>query len=913
MKKIIFLTFILYGLNGIGQVPKKSFAESLSASEIASDVKGEANANSSGDLSLSVPLITVQSKTMSFPVALNYTSGITVGQKSGPVGLGWVMPFGSIVRDYGAFEPDYTATNSEINMNNNNGTYDGRILPDIDPYYYNKDLTYELQSELGDVGTSGLSVPDHYHVNVPGFYSNTFWNRSQSAFAPFQWQFEETVPYKVKHTVKNFQIAQEFSRINEANLGDLNNADKADKTKFDRNYSYAAAIGLLPFVHNGSVAVPTSGGSDFNPSSSEKIVKYDDFESFTITDDNGVQFIFGRPLRGQKYIFSEDPYWSTVNKNGDTHNAGSEGNFWKTDFIAEWLLTEIRSPDFVDVNNNGKADDEDLGDWIRIEYTEPEKVEGYKLLASTNADSWEKVPAYREWSNLSQTDRASSLMFEKAYVTKIITPTQQIDFTISQRYDVDHDYYSKPANKVAGEWFYEDRQFTTSGGSSTDFDILYPVESMKYDQIRIKDKSKDTILYSNEDRMVKTIDFNYAEKGSSDELAVSHYLIRDENNNDRLIDKPSEGSTIDIGDYYTSSGRGKTTLMGLTFYSSAESEEDKEEYEFEYGNNPSYDEIHKREIVRKRLYPSIRQSSWGDSPLFDAIALNPINYYTQEDSAAGTISVDPSEFLIDCPYTEVYEKVTLANNTERLAYLDNEVLPVGGVIYEETVLHELHPVKDVMNYAIHPNGIQNKDAWSLTKVTYPTGASISFEYGLDNFEHAEDEVSWSIKSDEVPMIEEYNELARRRSRVQDVANQLNIGSVDKTLTAALKFDLTSNSGGVRLKKKIIDNGIDDPITISYAYGDGHYSGLPQVFIQNNYAAFNSFISRERKRHDPEKATYNNAYASHLPGWVNDYKNKMNAMVFTDVDIDRISSNHYYEFVKETFENGAFNKKNIWQS
>jgi RHS repeat-associated protein len=889
------------GIAGFSQVPVKSFAESLAASQTASDTKGDAVTSSSGDLNLSVPIVTVKSRTMSFPVALNYTSGITVNQQSGPVGLGWEMPFGSIKRDYGAFEPDYTANNSEINMKNNNGVYDGRILPDINPFYYNKDLTYELNSDMGE---SGNSIADEYHVNVPGFFSNTFFNSSDNELNPFQWTFQEYVPYKVDNSIRNFEVAQEFSRINEANLGDLNFSDRSLKTEFDRGYSYAAAIGLLPFVHNGHVEVPSAGG-DYNPTGDDKVVRYDDFESFTITDDNGVQFIFGRPLRGQKYIISEDPYWSTVNKNGDNHEVGTEGNFWKTDFIAEWLLTEIRTPDFVDVNNNGKADDEDLGDWIRIEYTQPEKIEQYFLLASSLSGSAEKVPSYREWSNFSQSDRASSLMFEKAYVTKIITPTQEIDFTISKRYEVDHDYYSKPANKVAHEWFYEDRQFLTAGGTAEDFDILYPVETMKYDTIRIKNKSKDHSVYSTENHVLGAVVLNYAEKGSAEELAVSNYLIRNANNEDRLIDRPSEGNTIDIGDYYTNEGRGKTTLLGLTFYSDKVKEDDTQVYQFEYANNPSYSEIHKREIVRKRLYPSIRQSNWQDNTLFDPVAINEINYYEEGGTLA---AVHPSEFLIDCPYEEVYEKLSLPTNTQRMYYLHNEILPAGAAVVESTIPHVLHPVKDVMNYAINPDGTQNKAAWSLTKITYPTQASIGFEYEADDFVLSEDEVLWTIESDEIPLIKEYNELARRRSRTQDVANQINTGKYDKTLTAAFSMELKSSSGGVRLKKKIINDGIHDPIEIQYNYGDGHFTALPAAFVQNAYSSFNSFVSRERKRHDWEKLFYHSAYPSYLAGWKNDYDEKMNQFAFTSVAVDKVKSTHFYEYIEEVYENGASRKK-----
>src|SRR5688572_13899453 len=112
MKYLVLLLAVVTGTALAQNAPAKTFAENIAGTAISNEVSGESTSNSGGDLNLTVPLVTVQSRTMSFPIELIYTSGITVDQQSGPVGLGWVMPVGSIVRDYGAFEPDYTSTSS---------------------------------------------------------------------------------------------------------------------------------------------------------------------------------------------------------------------------------------------------------------------------------------------------------------------------------------------------------------------------------------------------------------------------------------------------------------------------------------------------------------------------------------------------------------------------------------------------------------------------------------------------------------------------------------------------------------------------------------------------------------------------------------------------------------------------------
>lgn len=912
MKYLLIVVAAVFAGNLVAQnAPAKTFSENIAGTAIANDVSGNASTSSGGDLNLTVPLVTVQSRTMSFPLELIYSSGITVDQQSGPVGLGWVMPIGSIVRDYGAFEPDYTSTSSEINMENRNGGNDGWLHFDeteniqINPSVNNQDLTYEVTSDLG---YGGNGVPDNYHVSVPGFFSNTFFNGADED--AHQWIFHNDVPYLVNHEVKNYEISQEFSRINEANLGSTNFDNAEDKEVFIKTGSYAAAITVPPYASGAYVWNPGSESTGFNPTGDDRLVKYDDFESFTITDDNGYKFVFGRALRGQKYLISEDPYWSTINYDAAAFNTSysSEGNFWKIDYIAEWLLTEILSPDYVDENENGIADDGDLGDWIRFEYTEPVKMEATKLLGA-GADVMLEVPMYREWTNFSQTDRASSLMMEKAYLTKIITPTQELDFTISQRFEVDHDYFDKPANKVGNEFFYEDRKFDLYGNAA-DFDVSYPIETMKYDEIKVIDKSRDYTLYATDSPTLALIKLTYAEKGSEDELAVSNYLIRDNDDQSRGIDPPSEGVDAEIGDYYTEDGRGKTTLLGVTLYSSTLSEDDKQEYEFEYENNPSYSEIHKREIVRSKMFPSIRQSNWDGSTLFDPVALNEISYFTEDDPLT-PFEVSPFEFLIDIPYQEYHEMVSgVSDYEEILTYLDTDVLPLTATIISVPIDHELYAVKDVFNYAVLPNGELNSDAWSLTKVTYPTGGTLEFEYEFDEFNLSEDESEWAIPSDGIPLIAEYNDLAKMRSKYQSLANLFNVGTYKKKLYANLVIDLPSEGGGVRLKSETINDGINTPVVIEYEYGDGHFSALPSVYVQNCYSAFNSFISIERDRHSEEHLKYSFEYSLDPLFVKNDFDTKMRYFAFTDVTVESANSTHFYEFIDKVYANGAKNRRHF---
>ncbi|MBK7388614.1 MAG: hypothetical protein IPI23_05945 [Bacteroidetes bacterium] len=188
-------------------------------------------------------------------------------------------------------------------------------------------------------------------------------------------------------------------------------------------------------------------------------------------------------------------------------------------------------------------------------------------------------------------------MKEVAYISQIETPIEKLDFTTSQKFDVDHDYFKRPANYLGNLYYIWDNiafQGTTTINDA--FKIEFPIETKKYDQINIKSAfsniAKSTIL------------FKYAAKGSTNELAVSNYLIIDNNNQENWITRASQ-NTQNLNYHYfnysdptkkacfldiinSSTGRGKTTLLGVDIFPEDDlSSSEKKSYKFEYNNNPS--------------------------------------------------------------------------------------------------------------------------------------------------------------------------------------------------------------------------------------------------------------------------------------------------------------------------------------
>ncbi|MDX2361572.1 MAG: RHS repeat-associated core domain-containing protein [Crocinitomicaceae bacterium] len=914
IKNLVCLLFAFMPLLSFSQVPEKTFTEQLDGIETTSTelTQNASTDNSSigqaGAMSTSVPLITVSSRTMQFPLQLQYSAGIKVDQQSGPVGLGWAMPVGSIVRDYGAFEPDYTSTTFEADMENVNPVgqginFDGYLNPSnlaMDPKKHNELLIYDVIS--ADHDRREIPLSDFYRMNVAGFGANSFWNGgnvTEETEEPHQWLWTERETWDIEHTVKTYRIQQEFSSINEANMG---LPYHTNKNNFDFTGSYAAAIGVLPYVKNASVGNPSS----YLFLGNEAWVEYEDFESFTVTSGDGTKYIFGRALRGQKFVFSDNPYWS-VQPNNDGTGEIANGDFWKIDYVAEWLLTEIRSVDYEDLNNNGVADDGDAGDWIRFEYTESTKFE------TSEVTPLSEVPMHREWSNFSQTDRASSLMRERAYLTKIITPVQELDFTISERFDVNHDYFTKPANQLTGgnDYYYENRQYGTQG-SATDFDIFYPVETMKYDSIYVKSKMIDENLYTNENLITGAIVLDYADQGSSEQLAVSEYLIRDNANVQHpLADNPSTGGSFDIEDYTdgTADKRGKTTLLAVHMLGGDLNSADRTSYEFEYAFNPSFDEFHKRDIVRKYAFPSLRTGS-GIAHSIGSIAYNEFEF-----NALGTVGntavhsvIIPDDFKIDFPYEEVLYKMDYSA-TSHSDYISNGYTGLeGNQLLAFPITHPIKPIKDVFGFMYAQNCSICPEAWSLTGITYPTGGEVSFEYEQATFLKSTDETNWNISENQFPIITDYNEFAKKRSYVQDAYNQhaiiegvgIGVNNLQKELTATFEVEMPSNYG-IRLKSKQINDQINPIVTIDYTYSNGHFTSAPAEYVQSYTGAYNAFIQRENQRHSWEYDNYgpNTSYT--------DFKDRMRHASITGFSLDEYQAIFFYETIDESYSDNSFSR------
>ncbi len=847
---LVLFSYALFGQRTVeDHVQSMSMAHELnqpeSSFQASADLNNISSINKSGDLNASIPLIVVKGKELQLPINLNYQAGIKIDQKSSPVGLGWNISFGSIIRDYGAFEPDYYETTVETDMINVESDAVGDLSKTTraNVLHRHKNLPYQGL----DGSDNERMTPDLYHINLPGQGGNTFWNMG-SAGAAHNFTWEEFQNWTVEHTPETFTFNQEISRINEINNPNASNSAAN---------SFAAAIIIPPYVQDRDFkqlvfgdAPPT--GYDWGVLEEDRIISYRDFGEFIITTEDGTQYVFGRPLRGQKYLMDNDPFWSLVHGKTGAIDANTPtsveeilaqdgsvlGEFWKIDFIREWLLTEVRSAGYRDANQNCIADDGDEGDWIRIEYTEPTQQED--LVVSTNITLPVDVPKHREWSSFSRTDKESSLMTERAYVTKIVTPVEQYDFTLSERFDVDHDYFSVPLNNGGIGSGTNNHWYANNNIGSHDTKVKYPVEVMKYDQIQHSVRVTRLITQSSGDggvviptktgcseldplpqyelldsSVVSTIEFNYAAKGSAEELAVSDYLILDnsktENNIGQYEPNAELGFVFDIEDYDAGDARGKTTLLGLTIYPEDDLlSSDAKKFSFEYGFNPSFNPIHKHEILKMEYYPSIR------------------------------CSYSRARFVPDKTFIPTLSPFSTVNNVVGTAFAN-----------QLTTDNSSSTCMTNLGYYDDPSTSQFEgDAWSLTKITLPEGGSISFDYEKDETDFT---TTFSnildvdgLVPNRLPSIMNYNSIAAAKAAVQSKINTDENNGL-KTLTPT--FSTPEEFFGLRLKSKTLDDDNGNISTIDYDYGTGYHTSIPASYWQNTLSAFSGFTQYQSVNQD----------------------------------------------------------------
>lgn len=229
---------------------------------------------------------------------------------------------------------------------------------------------------LSGTPTPGCDYRDFYHVSSPwlsGVFSLFFDPVNQT----FDMKFHNSGKWKIARTINNYTGLR-----NLANLGGNTQYFSYDADYFvghPLNPVWKNDIGMIidnqPFGSGGSSCVSLGRGN--------RELDYSDFGSFTLTGPDGTRYVYGTVLKSEDRL----------------------GETFVMEFNSNWRLSAILSYDYVD-DGDGVPNLADAGNWIRIEY---EPTIDFRLRPFKNPN----------------------LLQQQAYVSRIVTPTHEAEFILS--------------------------------------------------------------------------------------------------------------------------------------------------------------------------------------------------------------------------------------------------------------------------------------------------------------------------------------------------------------------------------------------------------------------------------------------------------------------------------------------------
>ncbi|MFZ6052360.1 hypothetical protein [Halocola ammonii] len=261
----------------------------------------------------------------------------------------------------------------------------------------------------------------------------------------------------------------------------------------NKNFSEYNYSGVVPQVYERSTDV----GQDINRSSGDHIGE------FGIHNESGDLYVYGYPLHNKAdesmsygvkglsdaAVPADLKYVSSSQARSDNVNNIEQviGEKTSAAYPSTYLLTQITTPDYIDVNQDGPTDD-DFGGWTKFSY---DKKYGYNGTESSSYYKW-RAPyegfGFQRGEISNPDDDLASVQLghkEVAYLDEIETKTHVAKFHTSQRTD--------GRSAIESE---EDAGNLYDSNDLADTKALYKLDSIS---LRTKDG----------DRLVKTIHFEY--------------------------------------------------------------------------------------------------------------------------------------------------------------------------------------------------------------------------------------------------------------------------------------------------------------------------------------------------------------------------------------------------------------------
>jgi YD repeat-containing protein len=334
-----------------------------------------------GQANISVPLYDVSYKDLSIPISLNYSSGgLRPDEHPGWVGLGWTLKAGGMItrKVVGIYDEHPKTT-----LGSNPTTYTYEI-----GYYYNcGKLTQSnwsspqfLEDHLTSVIPEFDCHPDEFIFNFNG-YSGAFYITRPYDNGAVEIKIRPNGPYHLK------------AEINE----------------------------IKDYIDFDDYITTNSNPPEFQTRRTDRSIY-----KITITDDNGIKYIFGGTDNSIEF-----------NNNGDLSSAHPQATIANT-----WYLTEIKSPEGYEIQLNYKR-----AGRVFIE-NKQRSLTAYSYTYNVGGNT--AILYSSSMGSVSyqgQMENISIIILNPVYLESIVTPKQTLAFTTAQSTQLDYPcFVTSPAN-----------------------------------------------------------------------------------------------------------------------------------------------------------------------------------------------------------------------------------------------------------------------------------------------------------------------------------------------------------------------------------------------------------------------------------------------------------------------------------
>jgi len=581
----------------------------------------------------------------------------------------------------------------------------------ISPYIYENGNLYRQNSyeKLDEEGN-----PENFDIE----YKRVGQNFSDKGI-----QFRYVADFSNKYVIQDKQITADPDNVPTLSASYLNEGFNTETNHLagSKHIEWFTNRELITNVKNGKSVEDDYGFIPFRDSKGSLVYEYIKYEAsienqiggFMITDPNGINYHYALPV----YAYGETSRYDLIDQSNGKYYKASNKSY---PYAYTWLLTSITGPDYVDRGNKG-LDDTDYGYWVQFDYGK-----------WTDKYKW-RTPEQGSLLDVDGDFETHSKGYKELYYLDAVkTRTHTALFIKSLRNDGKGTSLIYDLDK---EGFYS--QFLKDNRTTLDFENDGDNFSGDVNAI-IKDNSfftdtKRTIYGAYKPVSTLKLDEVIVIKNSDLEDVLSQNAVTDLKNHGKQYNHTNTGE----GEYQSFVESGNFPLLNLTSLYSYPIQDVIQTVQYHYGD----------QVIDARDFFGIKDQLLDKS-------LRSVYFDHDYSLAKGTINSYSNYHL--------YEDFSISRSKEKdgkLTLNSIHVLGNGGV--ETTPSTDFYYGKNPTNEDVEKHdswgyyksdydpsvysenaemgrltttaSANDVDAWSLSKIVMPTGASVNIEYESDEY------------------------------------------------------------------------------------------------------------------------------------------------------------------------------------